>query len=201
MELRGFIKKILLICLLLLPNMAAAQEDLRKWNFSLSRGSFSEKKQTGVSIKTGLLTGFEITRQFSDKVNIGFEFSGGRTEKETLSLPGIKTTYNNYFSMVFLNYSLNKVIKGLYVGPQVGIIIRSHTKSNSNIDLTAAAKGIKIGLNRNLKGRISFGLQAQYVEVDKANKTVSEGSPSMDVTYSVPQTSFIKYLFSLKYRF
>ena len=103
--------------------------------------------------------------------------------------------------MVFLNYSLNRVIKGLYVGPQVGIIIRSHTKSNSNIDLTAAAKGIKIGWDCKLRGRWFLGLQGQYIEVDKANKTVSEGSPLMDVTYSVPQTSFIKYLFSLKYRF
>jgi hypothetical protein len=197
----GFIKKILFISLLLLPHIALADDDLGKWSFAFNRGSFSEKKQSGVSIKTDTLIGFEVARRFSDKVVIGFEFSGGKTQKESVLLPGIKTTYNNYFSMVFLNYSLDKVIKGLYVGPQVGIVIRSQTKANDNIDLTAGAKGIKVGWGHRLKGRLSFGMQVQYMDVDKADKTVQEGNPLASVSYSAPQTNFTKYLISLKYRF
>lgn len=193
-------KIILLIAFLFAPNMALA-DDLEKWTLSLSRGAFSEKKQSGVSIETGPLIGFEAARRFSDKIDIGFEFSKGGTEKESVLLPGLKFEYNNYFSMIFLNYSLDKVIKGLYIGPQAGIIMRSYIKTNDNIDMTAVAKGIKIGWGHKLRGRFSLGLQAQYVDVNKASKTVREGSPSMDVTYSVPQTSFIKYLMSLKYRF
>ncbi|MEA3307292.1 MAG: hypothetical protein U9Q34_05870 [Elusimicrobiota bacterium] len=184
-----------------MPNTLFAADDLEKWSFALNRGSFSEKKQNGMSIETGPIVGFELARRFSDKVDIGFEFSGGKSKKEFSLSPGIITTYNNYFSTVFLNYSLGKVIKGLYVGPQVGIIIRSHVKSNDNINMTAAARGIKIGWRRRLKGKFSFGVQAQYIEVDKAGKSVQEGAPQVNVIYSVPQTYFTKYLFSLRYKF
>ncbi|MCK5583478.1 MAG: outer membrane beta-barrel protein [Elusimicrobiales bacterium] len=193
-------KIILLIAFLFAPNMALA-DDLEKWTLSLSRGAFSEKKQSGVSIETGPLIGFEAARRFSDKIDIGFEFSKGGTEKESVLLPGLKFEYNNYFSMIFLNYSLDKVIKGLYIGPQAGIIMRSYIKSNDDIGLTGSAYGLKAGYDLNLSERLSFGLQAQYVKVSKADKTVREGSPLVDVTYSVPKTSFMKYLLALKYRF
>ncbi len=187
-----------MISLFILPNIAFAGE-AGIWSFALSRGLFSEKKQKGTIIETSPIVGFELARRFSEKIGIGFEFSSGKTVKEALLAPGIKTTYNNHFSMVFLNYRLDGLIRGFYIGPQVGIVFRSRVNLNGNIDLTSGAKGIRIGCGCKLKGSVFFGLQVQYIEVDKAEKISNEGGAN--VVYVFPQTYFTKYQFSLKYKF
>ena len=194
-------KIILLACFLLLPNMALADENSEKWVFAVVGGLMTEEGKSGVTVKEDPLFGFEVIRKVSEKIDIGFEFSKGKTEKESVLLPGVKTRFNVYSGLLFANYKLDGFIRGLYIAPQIGIIMRSYIKSNDDIGLTGSAYGLKAGYDLNLSERLSFGLQAQYVKVSKADKTVREGSPLVDVTYSVPKTSFMKYLLALKYRF
>lgn len=67
--------------------------------------------------------------------------------------------------------------------------------------MTSLGYGARVGYGFALTERISMGAQANYLKVGKADNTVQEGAPLADVTYSVPETSFVNILLSVKYHF
>lgn len=176
-----------------------------KWSAAIGGGLLMEEKHSGVATDEGMLAGIEIARSMGEKLDLSFGFAFARSEKESDLLPGTKFKFNNYFGTLCASYKLDGIAKGLYLGPQVAVVTRSLTSvgasSGDSIGMTSFGYGARAGYDYSLSEKFLVGVQGNYLKAGKADKTVKEGAPLVDVTYSVPETSFTSLLFSVKYRF
>lgn len=189
---------LIFLPLLALASAAGAAES--KWSFMLHGGMIMEEKQSGVTIDEGPLFGFEVRREMSDKLSLGAGVSFATIEKESDALPGFTFEFTDMFVPLWADFKLDGLLKGLYAGPQVGLINRAYKPQNEgNIDMTSFSYGGRVGYERGLGEKLSAGLQLGYLKTGKAETTVT--SDNVKVTYSVPKTSFTTLLLSLRYMF
>lgn len=172
-----------------------------KWSVSLLSGILMEEKKSGVTVDEGVPFGGEVTRKMSDKLDLSFAFLMQKSKKEADLTPGTILEFNNYFGTLCAAFKLDGLLQGLYLGPQATVVTRSLVNDPDSIGMTSFGYGGRVGYGHQLSEKFSIGLQGNYLKVAKAEKKVKEGAPLVDVTYSVPETSFTSLLLSVKYRF
>ena len=192
----GILAGLLLGVLMLQASQALAQDT--KWRLGLNYGVLSEKKLAYVETDEGAAAGFEVGRKFGDKFELGLSYTYAEVKYKSTLLP-IELGFDDHFFLLFGNFSLDGVLKGLYAGPQAGFVSRSLRKENDNIGLDSLAFGARIGYERLIAGGLSVGAQARFVSVGEAEKTVTDDN--VKVEYSLDDTSFMTYLLSVSYRF
>ncbi|HAH31824.1 MAG TPA: hypothetical protein DCL44_05870 [Elusimicrobia bacterium] len=194
--------KFMTALLLLSLPAASVSAGEGKWGAALIGGLLMEDEHSGVTVKEGPLAGAEVSRQMNEEIYLHFAFSLASSEKRSSLTPGVKYEFNNYFGTLCGTYRLDRILKGLYLGPQAAVITRAWTNKGGggdSISMTGLGYGARIGYEHKLSGKFSSGLQGNYLKAAKAETTVKEGGA--DVTYSVPATSFTSLLVSLKYHF
>lgn len=187
---------LLLAALILQTAQLRAQEE--KWRAGAGYGLLSAEKYAFTKTKEGPAAGVEIARKLGAKFELGASLGYAEVKYESELLP-IKLAFDNTFLMLFGNFRLDAVLKGLYAGPQAGFVTRSLRKENDNIGMNAAGFGFRAGYDHALSRRLNLGVQFQYVSAGKAEKTVTDDN--VKVTYSVAAAGFMQYLLSASYRF
>jgi len=192
----GILAGMLLGVLMLQASQALARD--AKWRLGLNYGVLSEEKIAYVKTDEGAAAGFEVGRKFGDKFELGLSYTYAEVKYKSTLLP-IELGFDDHFFLLFGNFSLDGVLKGLYAGPQAGFVSRSLRKENDNLGFDSLAFGARAGYERSISGGLSAGVQVRFVSVGKAEKTVTDDN--VKVNYSLDDTSFLTYLLSLNYRF
>ena len=187
----------MLLCVLMLQASQALARDA-KWRLGLNYGVLSEKKIAYIKTDEGAPVGFEAARKLGDKFELGLSYTYAEVKYKSTLLP-VELGFDDNFIMLFGNFNLDGLLKGLYAGPQLGLVSRTLRKENDNIGLEALGFGARAGYEYFITGELSVGAQAQFVSVGEAEKTVTDDN--VKVNYSLDDTSFMTYLLSVNYRF
>jgi len=193
--------RLLAALLMSFITLQAAQvraQETAKWRVGANYGIMNEKKFAYTKTDEGAPAGLEVARKLGEKFELGFSYAYAAVDYE-ITILSYKFGFYDHFFMLFGNYRMDTLVKGLYIGPQLGFVSRSLRKDGDNIGLDAVALGARAGYDYFLTERLSVGAQAQYVSVGKAEKTVTDDNA--EVTYSAAATNFMQYLLSVNYRF
>lgn len=194
-------KKILagaLLSVILLQVSQVRAQEAPKWRLGFNYGVLSEEAISFTKTDEGPAAGFEVARKFGDAFELGLSYTYAEVKYKSTLLP-IELGFDDHFFLLFGNFSLDKVLKGLYAGPQAGFVSRSLRKENDNIGFDSLSFGARAGYNYSFTDRLSAGAQVQFVSVGEAEKTLTDDN--VRTTYTLNDTSFITGLFSVNYRF
>lgn len=194
-------KKLLagaLLSVILLQVSQAGAQEAAKWRLGVNYGVLNEKAIAFTKTDEGPAYGFEVARKFGAGFELGLSYTYAEVKYKSTLLP-VELGFDDHFFLLFGNFSLDKVIKGLYAGPQAGFVSRSLRKENDNLGFDALSFGARAGYDYFITPSLSAGAQVQFVSVGDAEKTVTDNN--VKVTYSLDDTSFTTFLFSVNYRF
>ena len=186
-----------LAALLALASQAGAEE-APKWRLGVNYGILSEEKIPYTKIDEGAPAGLEIARKLGENFGLGLSYTRAEVKYESTLLP-VTLGFDQHFFLLFGNFHLDGLLKGLYAGPQVGFVSRVLRKENDNIGFDSLSIGARAGYDYFITKGLSVGAQLQFVSVGEAEKTVTDDN--VKVTYTLDDTSFMTYLLSVNYRF
>lgn len=187
-----------LLSVILLQVSPARAQEAAKWRLGVNYGILSEEAIAFTKTTEGPAAGFEVARKLGDAFELGLSYTYAEVKYKSTLLPA-QLGFDDHFFLLFGNFSLDKVLKGLYAGPQAGFVSRSLRKENDNIGFDSLSFGARAGYDYFFTDRLSAGAQVQFVSVGDAEKTVTDNNAQ--VTYTLDDTSFTTFLFSVNYRF